>query len=532
VTSFLRLVHILATLAYYRLDELLPLGFRHPVLRLLLGPFKIRRCDAALNRGERLRLALEALGPIFIKFGQLLSTRPDVVPQDLVVELSRLQDRVTPFASADFMVLVEAALGQPLSQLFAEVETAPLASASIAQVHAAVLKTGEAVVIKAVRPGIEHTIRKDITLMRWLAARLEQGMPQGRRLKPVAIVEEYKNTIFDELDLMKETANASQLRRNFDQSPLLYVPKVYWPYCRRNLLVMERIYGHQVTDIAAFTEKGVDRRVLAEKGVEIFFTQVFDHNFFHADMHPGNVYVDCTQPDNPHYIALDLAIMGSLNQEDQYYLARNLLAMFRRNYRQVAELHVLSGWVPRHTNIAAFESAIRAVCEPIFEKPLKEISFGEALITLFQTAERFEMPVQPQLVLLQKTLLNVEGLGRQLYPDLDLWATAHPFLERWLKARFAPKRLWKELKHQAPEWLEALPGVPHLLLETTRHLNRAAEKAAAPEPPARSIPWGGALLVAAVVLWAWPSLQLINAPVAALASAALLLCGAQLARRL
>lgn len=472
--SIARFFKIARVIGRYRLDEILPSSIQPLKLKLVLAPFKIGSITH-LNRAERLRLALEELGPIFVKFGQLLSTRPDLIPPDLIIELNKLQDRVTPFDGEIFCALVEQALGQPLHEIFDDFDRQPLASASIAQVHTATLKNGDKVVVKAVRPGIEKTIVKDVGLMRLLARFLEGYVPHGKRLRPIAVVEEYQQTIFDELDLMRETANASQLKRNFDQSPLLYVPNVYWAYCRRNVMVMERIYGYQVTDIKAFKEHNVNLKVLAERGVEIFFTQVFSDNFFHADMHPGNVFVDLSDPQSPSYIALDMAIMGSLGREDQYYLARNLLAMFRRDYRQVAELHVLSGWVPKATSVGAFEAAIRAVCEPIFEKPLKEISFGEALITLFQTAQRFEMPVQPQLVLLQKTLLNIEGLGRQLYPDLDLWETAHPYLEKWLKERFAPKSLWKELKRQAPEWLEKFPEVPHLMLETTQNINQLAQ---------------------------------------------------------
>jgi ubiquinone biosynthesis protein len=475
IQSLWRFLVIVRVIGRYRLDELLPNNFQHVRLKLALLPFKLGSRNRALTSGERLRLACEELGPIFIKFGQLLSTRPDIIKPELIVELSKLQDRVTPFDGEEFCALVSKALGQPLEEIFLEFDRQPLASASIAQVHAAILKSGEKVVVKAVRPGIERTIKKDVALMRLLARFLEAVSSNGRRLRPIAVVEEYQQTIFDELDMMRETANASQLKRNFHNSPLLYVPNVYWKYCRRNVMVMERIYGVQVTDIQAFNDNKVNLKVLSERGVEIFFTQVFDDNFFHADMHPGNVYVDLTDPESPSYIALDMAIMGSLAREDQYYLARNLLAMFRRDYRQVAELHVLSGWVPKTTSVGAFESAIRAVCEPIFEKPLKEISFGEALINLFQTAQRFDMPVQPQLVLLQKTLLNIEGLGRQLYPDLDLWETAHPYLERWLKQRFAPKALWRELKRQAPEWMEKFPEVPHLVFETTQNLNKLAQ---------------------------------------------------------
>lgn len=472
----LRLIQILSIIGRYRLDESLPAAYRRPLLKLLLLPFKIVPAPK-LNRGERLRQACEDLGPIFIKFGQLLSTRPDLIPAELILELNQLQDNVAPFPNEQFKAVVEKALGGPVSALFERFDDAPLASASIAQVHTAVLLTGEAVVIKAVRPGIERVIAKDVQLMEFMARMLERFSPDSKRLRPVDVVKEYQDTIFDELNLMREAANASQLRRNWADSPLLYVPKVYWDYCRRNVLVMERVDGIQATDIRALRAQGTNLKLLAERGVEIFFTQVFEHNFFHADMHPGNVFVSRENPQAPSYISLDMAIIGSLTREDQYYLARNLLAMFRRDYRQVAELHVLSGWVPKNTSIAGFEGAIRAVCEPIFEKPLKDISFGEALITLFQTARRFNMPVQPQLVLLQKTLLNIEGMGRQVYPDLDLWATAHPYLERWMKERFHPRKIYQDFKREGPEWMEQFPEVPHLALDTLRRLRDLGELA-------------------------------------------------------
>lgn len=439
-------------------------------------PFK-RRDTNELNRGQRLRHALEELGPIFIKFGQLLSTRPDLLPADIVTELNRLQDKVPPFDSEQFRLLVEHALGAPVEVTFREFGAEPLASASIAQVHTATLHSGEDVVVKAVRPGIGKIIEQDVALMAWFAQIIERFAPDGKRLRPVEVVEEYRQTIFDELDLLREAANASQLKRNFDHSDLLYVPEVYWDYCRRNVMVMERIYGAAVTDIATIKAHNIDIRRLAERGVEIFFTQVFEHNFFHADMHPGNVFVSLTNTHNPGYIALDMAIIGTLSRQDQFYLARNMLAMFRRDYRQVAELHVLSGWVPKDTSIGAFEAAIRTVCEPIFEKPIKDISFGDALISLFQTARRFNMPIQPQLVLLQKTLLNIEGLGRQLYPELDLWATAHPYLERWLKQRFHPKTLFADLRRQGPEWMEKFPEIPPLVFDTMVRVKELAEVA-------------------------------------------------------
>jgi len=470
---FVRFFTIVGVILRYRLDTFLhdkPVPW--PVKVAVFFPSLLPA--PSQSRGLRLRLACEALGPIFIKFGQLLSTRPDLIPADIVNELDRLQDDVPPFANAEFQRLVEEALGDSVDNLFAQFEREPLASASVAQVHSAVIQKGseqQAVVIKVIRPGIEQVIQQDILLMLWLARRIENTGTDGKRLRPVEVVEEYRHTISNELNLQREAANASQLRRNFSQSPLLYVPEVHWPYVRHNVMVMERVYGVPVTDIPTLKSAGTNLKVLAERGVEIFFTQVFEHNFFHADMHPGNIFVDCSNPEQPNYIALDMAIVTSLNREDQYYLARNLLAMFRRDYRQVAELHVSSGWIAADTDINEFEGAIRAVCEPIFEKPLKDISFAQVLITLVQTARRFNMPIQPQLVLLQKTLLNIEGLGRQLYPDLDLWTTAHPFLERWLQKRFHPSTLVQQLRRYGPEWMEKFPQVPQLIFNGLNQVN-------------------------------------------------------------
>jgi ubiquinone biosynthesis protein len=334
--------------------------------------------------------------------------------------------------------------------------------------------------VKVIRPHIDRIITKDISLLLWIAQRLERWLSDGKRLRPVDIVQDYRNTIFDELDLQREAANASQLRRNFSEPShrsLLYVPDIIWEHSSTTMLVMERIYGIPISDVEAIKAQNTPMKLLAERAVEIFFTQVFEHNFFHADMHPGNIFVSTQTPQEPQFISVDMAIMGSLSREDQYYLARNLLAMFRRDYKQVAELHIHSGWVPKDTKVNEFEAAVRTVCEPIFQKPLAEISFGKVLISLFQTAQRFNMEVQPQLVLLQKTLLNIEGLGRQLYPELDLWATAHPYLERWLKNRFHPKTLFKEFKRYAPEWMEKLPEVPDTLLHGVESLQQLTELA-------------------------------------------------------
>ncbi|WP_444889060.1 ubiquinone biosynthesis regulatory protein kinase UbiB [Microbulbifer sp. DLAB2-AA] len=456
----------------HRLDLLLPAERRPLWLRGLLAPLKLLP-QPKMERGERLRRALEELGPIFVKFGQLLSTRPDLLPPDVVEQLDYLQDKVPPFPSDQCRALIEEALGASVDEVFASFEHEPLAAASVAQVHAAVLNSGESVVVKVLRPGIGEVIQEDLRLLRVIARAIERFVPEGRRLRPVEVVEDYRHTIEGELDLTREAANGTQLRRNFTDSPLLYIPQVYWDYTRENVLVLERINGIPVTDLAQLREQDTNMPLLAERGVEIFFKQVFEYNFFHADMHPGNIFVSREHPQRPQYIAIDTAIVGSLSREDQYYLARNLLAMFRRDYRMVAELHVQSGWVRADTPVNAFEAAIRAVCEPIFEKPLGEISFARVLISLFQTARRFDMAVQPQLVLLQKTLLNIEGLGRQLYPELDLWKTAHPFLERWMRERIHPKTLVGEIKRYGPEWLEKFPQMPQLVysaLEQSREL--------------------------------------------------------------
>jgi ubiquinone biosynthesis protein len=474
VTRFLRLLKIYRVANRYRLGELFDSLEQAQLLSMLLGlPLPAVSNIDTLSRGKRLRLALQELGPIFIKFGQLLSTRRDMVPEDIADELAILQDNVAPFPEQQAITLIEKALDDSIENLFAEFSPTPLASASVAQVHTATLKTGEDVVVKVIRPGIENIITQDIALLKSVAAFVENNINQGKRLRAVEVVNDYEYIIHDELNLMSEGANGTQLARNFENSDLLYVPKVYWDYCRINVLVMERIYGIPVSHIEELKAAGIDLKVLAERGVEIFFTQVFNHSFFHADMHPGNVYVSREHPEQPQYIALDCAIIGTLSKDDQYYLARNLLAIFKRDYRKVAELHVECGWVPPHTPINAFEATMRSVCEPIFEKPLKDISFGMLLLQLFRTASRFNMEVQPSLVLLQKTLLNVEGLGKQLYPDLDLWENALPFLENWQRERLSPISNLKKITEKLPEWLEHLPEIPELFFETLQELKLA-----------------------------------------------------------
>ena len=412
-------------------------------------------------RGVRIRLALEDLGPIFVKFGQILSTRRDLLPDDIAIELAKLQDQVTPFDTQTAAKLIEKSLKHPLNEIFSDFNPVPFASASIAQVHGATLHSGEEVVVKVVRPNIKPVIQRDISLLYIIADKIERYWPAGKNLRPKEVVAEFEKTLLDELDLMREAANASQLRRNFTNSEKLYIPEIYWDHCRENIMVLERIHGTPIGNIDALIEKNINLQQLSERGVEIFFTQVFRHSFFHADMHPGNIFV----ADNGQYIAVDFGIMGTLNQTDQRYLAENFLAFFNRDYRRVAELHVISGWVDKNTRIDEFETAIRAVCEPIFDKPLKDISFGHLLLNLFKTARRFNMEVQPQLILLQKTLLNIEGLGRQLYPELDLWKTAKPFLEQWMKDQIGPRSFFKHVKENAPLWAERIPKLPNMLFD-------------------------------------------------------------------
>ena len=463
--QLLRLLYISTVLVRHGLDDIVlathlfrPIRFVRFFLpwHWLRGPLP--------PRGVCIRQALEELGPIFVKFGQMLSTRRDLLADDIAVELARLQDRVPSFPGMQARVIIETTLGQPVTELFAEFDEAPYASASIAQVHLARLHDGRDVVVKVVRPGIQSIIARDIELLYVVAALAERYWSEGRRLRPSAVVAEYEKTILDELDLLREAANASQLRRNFQLSTLLYVPEVYWPYSRRQVMVMERIRGIPISDIAALRREGVDLQLLAERGVEIFFTQVFRHSFFHADMHHGNIFVS----NEGQYIAVDFGIMGTLSPTDQRYLAENFVAFFRRDYRRVAELHVQSGWVPAGTRVDEFEAAIRTVCEPIFERPLKDISFGQLLLRLFQTARRFNMEVQPQLVLLQKTLLNIEGLGRDLYPELDLWRTAKPFLERWMNEQIGMRAFVRSIADNAPRWAERLPEIPGLIHEVLK----------------------------------------------------------------
>ena len=460
VRQALRLIHINSVLGKHGLDEvILATHLFRPVRFLMyLSPWRWFRREK-LSRGARIRRTLEDLGPIFIKFGQIMSTRRDLLPDDIADELAELQDNVPPFPGVEAIAIVEETFGKPVSELFARFDEEPFASASIAQVHGAQLIDGREVVVKVVRPNIEKSIRRDLELMYSFAGLAERFWADGHRLRPKEVVAEFDKTIIDELDLSREAASASLLKRNFAGSNLLYVPEVHWSLIAKSVMVMERISGTPVSDTKSLRENGVDLKKLAEDGVEIFFTQVFRDNFFHADMHPGNIFVE---PDG-RYVAVDFGIMGTLSEADQHYLAGNFLAFFHRDYHRVAELHVESGWVPEGTRIEEFEAAIRTVCEPIFERPLKDISFGHLLLRLFQTARRFDMEIQPQLVLLQKTLLNIEGLGRQLYPELDLWQTAKPYLERWMSEQIGFRSLGRSLKKNAADWSEKLPEIPGLL---------------------------------------------------------------------
>jgi ubiquinone biosynthesis protein len=455
---FLRLLRIVTVALHYGLEEFILGHARFRVLNSIVKVLLFWR-PVSGTRAVRLRLALEKLGPIFVKFGQMLSTRRDLLPLDLADELAKLQDQVPPFAAEEVLEVVFQAYGSTAHQIFTEFDPVPVASASVAQVHFAKLPDGTPVAVKILRPGIATLIEKDLGLLDAAAWLLEKLWSDGKRLKPREVVAEFGRHIHNELDLMLEAANCSQLRRNFSDKKLLLVPEVHWDFCREQVMVMERMVGTPISQVDKLREQGVDIPKLARDGVEIFFTQVFRDGFFHADMHPGNILV----ADDGRYIALDFGIMGTLSDGDKHYLARNFLAFFRRDYREVARAHIESGWAPADTRLDEFESAIRAVCEPIFDKPLKDISFGRVLLRLFQTSRRFGVEIQPQLVMLQKTLLNIEGLGRDLDPELDLWKTAKPFLERWMSKQLGWRKALDVLKEEAPQWGRILPELPRLL---------------------------------------------------------------------
>jgi ubiquinone biosynthesis protein len=460
-----RLLQIQRVLLKHGLDDFVRATHLYRPLRFLffLSPGVWFERSRRAERGERLRLALQELGPIFVKFGQAVSTRRDLLPPDIATELAKLQDRVPPFPGAVAREIIERAHGRPVTETFSAFDEAPLAAASIAQVHAANLRDGTEVVVKVLRPGMTEIIKRDLEVLYALAGLAQRYWSEARRLRPLEIVAEYEKTILDELDLMREAANASQLKRNFLGSNLLYVPEIYWDYCRLNVMVMERIRGVPISDLERLRTAGTDIALLAENGVRIFFTQVFRHNFFHADMHPGNIFVLIEDPSQPRYAAVDFGIVGTLDPRDQNYLAENFLAVFDRDYRRVALLHVESGWVPAGTRVDEMESAVRTVCEPIFDRPLQDISFGQILLRLFEISRRFNMQIQPQLILLQKTLLNVEGLGRDLYPQLDIWKTASPILREWMRERVGVRQVLKSLRTQMPELLESARALPSLL---------------------------------------------------------------------
>jgi len=470
IRLLLRLLAIQRVLVRHGLDELIVSTHLFRPVRFLfyMSPWTWGQRRSTAPRAVRIREALQELGPIWVKFGQSVSTRQDILPDDVGEELTKLQDRMPPFSPEEALAQILAIYGKPASEVFAEFDSTALAAASIAQVHAARLHSGEEVVVKLLRPNVRHDIERDLEVMYALAGLAQRYWKDARRLRPVEVVAEYEKTILNELDMMREAANASQLRRNFLGSTQLYVPDVYWDYCRTSVMVMERIHGVPINDMQTLRRAGTNIPQLAANGVEIFFTQVFRHNFFHADMHPGNIFVDISDPANPLYAAVDFGIVGTLDDKDRRYLAENFLAFFDRDYHRVARLHVDSGWVPPGTRVDELESAVRTVCEPIFNKPLKDISFGQVLVRLFSIARAFDMEIQPQLVLLQKTLLNIEGLGRQLYPELDLWQTGQPVLREWMAERSGPRAILRRVRRELPEiryMLERLPGTARKVLE-------------------------------------------------------------------
>ncbi|MFC1777421.1 ubiquinone biosynthesis regulatory protein kinase UbiB [Pseudomonadota bacterium] len=461
--QFLRIWHIGVILKRYRLDELFSTARLPAPIRWLRVFIPTGKDVSGLPRGERLRMALQDLGPVYVKFGQILSTRRDLLPQDIADELALLQDQVPPFPGDQARDIIEDALGKPVSEIFASFDTNPLASASIAQVHPATLHDGREAVVKVVRPGIEKQLRKDIDLLKAIAKQAERFMQGGARIQPLKVVREFETVVFDELDMQREAANASILRRNFEGSTDLYIPEVYWQWCKHRVMVMERVSGLAVGDVETLREHGVNLKKLARRGVRVFYTQVFRDNLFHADLHPGNILVDASNPDDPTYIAMDFGIVASLSPEDLYYIAENFKALFNQDYRRVAALHIDAGWVPGDTRLDELESAVRSVGEPNFTRPLNEVSFGQVLFDLFSVAHRFQLTLQPQLLMLQKTLLNVEGLARQLDPELDIWGVAKPELETILRERHSLENVSHELRERLPGWLAKAPEMPGLV---------------------------------------------------------------------
>ncbi len=522
-----RVMRVASVLLAYRLDELVDAAHLFRPLKLV-RPFVARpRTDVrSLSRGARLRLALTDLGPIFVKAGQVLSTRRDLVPADIADELSQLQDQVPPFAGTEARAIVEQELKAPITQLYGSFDETPLASASIAQVHAATLHDGSAVVVKVLRPGIDKQIQRDVKLLRSLGELAQRWHPNADKIRPLDVVAEVEKMLENELDLQREGASASLLRRNFESGVDMYVPAVYWDLTAQRVLTLERVYGVSCDDIAALDAAGIDRKALAVKGVRLFYEQVFRDNFFHADAHPGNIWVDTARAGEPRFIALDFGIMGSLPEEDQYWLAQNFIALFERDYARIAQLHVDAGWMPSTVRLDELTAAVRTVCEPYFTRPLSQISLAELVVKLFQTARRYELTLQPQLILLQKTLLNIEGVGRMLDPEIDIWAVAHPVLKRILRERYSPLRTLREVRKRLPEWLHAAPQFPELVRDALRQAAQG-ERHQVSDPrelmqqreeaqrTRRSLAWGllgGSLLIGAAVMWtqasqhgAWPA---------------------------
>lgn len=472
IRKLARSLHIALILARYRLDELLvalpPLRAARAVRLIPWGRRRVREQP----RGVRLRLALQELGPIYVKFGQILSTRRDLLPPDIAEELANLQDDVPPFPGEQARTLIERQLGKPVSELFAEFDENPLASASIAQVHAARLQDGKKVVVKVVRPGIERRIRRDTELLKFLAGIVQRHHPRGERIRPTDIVSEFERVVLDELDMKREGASAAVLRRNFEHSKDLYIPEIHWPLTADRVLVMEHVSGVPVKDIDELKRRGVNLEKLARRGLRIFYSQVFRDNLFHADLHPGNILIDCTTPDDPSFIALDFGIVTSLTPADLHYIGANFLAIFNREYRRVAELHVEAGWVPADTRVDEMEGAVRTVCEPNFTRPLEEVSFAEMVVSLFAMAQRFQLTLQPQLIMLQKTLLNVEGMARELYPGLNIWDVAKPELEAIYRERYGIERTARIMGRELPGWLARAPEIPELVYEYLKRAGR------------------------------------------------------------
>jgi|SRR5690348_954355 len=535
-----RVLHVAAVLVRYRIDDLIDEQHAMRPLRWLRALLPRRRRTAMLPRGVRLRLALTELGPIWVKAGQVLSTRRDLIPEDVADELAHLQDQVAPFPGAEARAIVEESLGKPIGELYTSFDEAPLASASIAQVHPARLPDGREVVVKVLRPNIVANVRRNLELLDALARLVQRWHPQADKIRPRDLFDEVAKTLHNELNLQNEGANASLLRRNFDDSDDLYVPQIFWSHTGEKVLTMERVHGIPADDVIALEKAGIDRRRLAEKGVRLFYEQVFRDNFFHADAHPGNIWVDPTRTRDPRFIALDFGIMGSLPDQDQYWLAENFIAMFERNYRRIAELHLEAGWMPRHIRVDELEAAVRTVCEPYFTRPLSEISLAEVVAKLFSTARKFELTLQPQLILLQKTLLNVEGLGRQLDPDIDIWSVAQPVLKRILADRYSARHAWREIRKRIPEWLRIAPLIPeriHDALEALAEGNGPLQfgerelehlRVLGRETQRRILvaTFGGALLVGAGLVFAlgdrygiWPPIVLTIVGIASFAAA-------------